>query len=270
MQTIDLHGTPMPVLGYGTWLLTGDDCLAGVEDALRLGYRHIDTAQIYGNEREVGAAIRASGVPREQIFLTTKVWHTVLSREGVLRTTPESLERLGVDHVDLLLVHWPSPSVPLEETLGALLEVQAQGLTRHIGVSNFPSAQLRRARELAPIACNQVEHHVYLDQAAVWEACADDAVLVAYSPIARGQVLTDPVLQRIGAAHGKSPAQVALRYLVERNRVVIPKASSAKNRRENLAIFDFSLSDAERAEIATLARPDGRLIEPPWAPTWDT
>ncbi len=262
--------TDVPALGFGTYKLLGDDCSKGVQHALALGYRHIDTAQAYDNEEFVGEALATSGVPRDEIFLTTKVPPKNFARNTVFSSTLESLSKLRTDYVDLLLLHWPNPEVPLEETLGALVELCEQGAVRHIGVSNFPSTLMNEAQQHAAIFANQVEYHPYLGQETLLaQARAQDYLLTAYSPVARGKVLGDETLIEIGEAHGKTPAQVTLRWLVQQDHVAaIPKASSEKNRVSNLEIFDFELSDEEMARIFALARRE-RLVSPPWGPVWD-
>lgn len=262
MRTIDHHGSQVPVLGLGTWELRGEACVAAVERALALGYRHLDTAQGYFNEAEVGRGLQRSGVPRDEVFLTTKVRPRNYRARDVRSSTEASLAALGVTHVDLLLMHWPSREVPLEETLGAMRDLQDRGLVLHVGVSNFPPSWLRRAHELAEVFTNQVEYHPFLSQQALLrEAERLDHLLTAYSPVARGRVDDDPVLLEIGAAHGKQPGQVALRWLVQQPRVLaIPKAASEANQRRNIEIFDFSLSDDEMAAIHGLDRGE-RLVD---------
>lgn len=269
-ETIEVQGTRVPVLGFGTWLITGPDATEGVRDALEIGYRHIDTARAYENEREVGRGIADSGVPRDQIFLTTKVPHPDAAPELVQRDAEESLERLGVDYVDLLLLHWPNPEVPLEQTLGAMDKLKDDGRVRQIGVSNFPAGQLKQALEMAPVFTNQVEYHPFLSQERVLDVARDhDAIVTAYSPLAHGRVPGDETLRRIGAAHGKTAGQVSLRWLLDQPHVVaIPKASSHERRAENFDVFDFELTLEERAEIDALPK-DVRTADPPWAPDWD-
>lgn len=274
MHSIHAGGVEIPALGFGTWKITGPDAARMVEAALKLGYRHIDTARIYDNEREVGEGLRHGGVARDDYFLTTKIW-TDAYRDGDLQRAAEaSLGRLGVDHVDLLLLHWPNPRVPLAETIKALNAVKAAGLTRAIGVSNFTTAQIEEAVALsdAPLAVDQVEYHPYLSQTAVKGALARHGMaLTAYSPLAQGLILDDPTLQSIAAAHGKSVTQIALRWLVQQPGVVaIPKSSSERRAAENLAIFDFALSDQEMGLITALARPDGRQCDyEGLSPEWD-
>jgi 2,5-diketo-D-gluconate reductase B len=270
-QKIEVRGVRVPAVGFGTWLVTGQDAIDGVRDALEIGYRQIDTARAYENEREVGRGIAESGVPRNEIFLTTKVPHDDARADDVERDAEQSLERLGVDQLDLLLLHWPSPEVSLEETLNAMVRVREDGRTRNIGVSNFPAELLEQALEIAPIFCNQIEYHPFLDQSRVLELAHERDVLVtAYAPLARGMVPEDGTLKRIGDKHGRSAGQVAMRWLLDQPGVSpIPKASSHERRRENLDVFDFTLDDEDREQIARLPK-DVRTIDPPWAPDWDS
>lgn len=272
MQVVEAHGARIPVIGLGTMTLKEKVCVDLVSAALRLGYRHLDTAQMYGNEREVGEGLRASGVRREEVFVTTKVWHDRLRAGDFERSVDESLERLKLSSVDLLLIHWPNPAVPLAETLPALCKVKRAGLTRHIGVANFTIALLDEATRIAdePLVTDQIEVHPYLDQSKVIAACRRHGLSVtAYCPLARGRVAGDEVLGRIAAAHRRSPGQVALRYLVQLGLIVIPRTAKTERLAENVAVFDFTLPDAEMAEIARLARPDGRVVNPPHGPKWD-
>jgi len=264
IPSVSANGAEIPLLGLGTWDLRGRTCARIVEAALRLGYRHIDTAEMYDNEREVGEGLHASGVKRGDVFVTTKMWPSHFAPRELERAARESLSRLRVRQVDLLLLHWPNPQIPLADTLGALCKVKRDGLTRHIGVSNFTVKLVAEAVQLAtePLVCNQVECHPFLDQSKVIAASRKHGMaVVAYSPIARGGARNDKVLARIGAAHGKTAAQVCLRFLVQQEIVVIPRTSKEQRLSENAAIFDFSLSAAEMAEIDRLARRDGRLID---------
>ncbi len=269
--TVTVQGVEVPKLGYGTWLVEGAEAYDGVLDALELGYRHLDTARAYGNEREVGRALADSCVPREEVWLTTKVWYEDAEPDVLARVFEQQLEDLRVERVDLLLLHWPNAEVPLAQTLGAMDRLREQGLTGHVGVSNFPSALLREALALAPILCDQVEYHPYLPQGPVMRECLEhDLLLTAYSPFAHGYVHDDPALREIGARHGKSAGQVALRWLLDQpNVVTIPKASSHERRAENLDVFDFALDDDERAAVAALSERRVRTADPPWAPDWD-
>ena len=259
-STIPLNGGgAMPVLGMGTWQLRGSDCREAVRTALELGYRHLDTAEMYGNEAEVGAGLKASGVDRGEVFLTTKVWPQHF-RAPALRTAAEaSLRRLGTEYVDLLLLHWPSNDVPLAETIGALNEVAAQGKARAIGVSNFSAGLLGEAVELsgAPIACDQVEMHVLRPQTALRRrARAAGIAITAYSPLAKGRLAGHPVLARIGEQYGKTASQVAIRWLVQQDGVsAIPKATREPHLRANLEVFDFALEARDLAALAALEAP---------------
>ncbi len=270
MIYVNVQQEKVPALGYGTWQLTGAACVEGVADALAIGYRHIDTAQIYDNEAEVGEGMRRADVERDAIFLTTKVWFDRYTRDTLPPSVDASLRKLGTDYVDLLLLHWPSDEVELEETLEAMRQVQEQGKTRHIGLSNYPPSQVRRAQRHATIFCNQVEYHPYLSQDELLSlARQTDHMLTAYSPIARGRVADDPALRAIAEAHGKSVVQGALRWLIQQDHVAaIPKASTPEHRRSNFDIFDFQLSDEQMGRIAALDQ-GLRLGEPAWAPDWE-
>lgn len=262
----------MPALGFGTWQLKGQDCINAVPVAIETGYRHVDTAQVYGNEAEVGKGLEASGIDREEVFLTTKIWRDNLSASEVKESMENSLNKLRTQYVDLLLIHWPSDSVPLAETLGAMSELVDQGAVRHVGVSNFTNRHLTRAKEVCdrPIFCNQVEYHPYLDQSAVLSWCRNnDAFMVAYSPLARADVFSDDTLQAIGEKYGKNAGQVCLRWHLQQPDVsAIPKSSNPDHIRSNFDIFDFQLSEEDMERI-NRKRGDGRLIEPAWAPEWE-
>jgi len=263
---IEANGAEIPLVGLGTWELRGRACARVVEQALRLGYRHIDTAEIYDNEREVGDGIRASGVKRSDLFVTTKIWPSHFAPRELEHAARDCLVRLRLSEVDLLLLHWPNPQIPLEETLGALCKVKRDGLTRHIGISNFTVALIEQALQIAsePLVCDQVECHPFLDQSKVIAACREHGIaVIAYSPIARGGIRNDNVLARIGAVHKKTAVQICLRFLVQQNIVVIPRTSKVERLSENAAIFDFTLSKEEMNEIARLGSRDGRLVD--WA-----
>ena len=270
MTHYDIHGVPVPALGLGTWQITGDAAREAVAHALSLGYRHVDTAQVYKNEAEVGAGLSASGVPRADVFLTTKVWRDNMGAGRLAPSVDESLGRLGTDYVDLLLLHWPNDDVELDQMLEALDGVREAGKARLVGVSNYPPGMLRRALEAVPdLATDQVEYHPFLGQDALLDVARERGmVLTAYSPLAQGDVPADETLAEIGEAHGASAAQVALAWLLGQDRVVaIPKASSATHREGNLAALDVSLSDDDRARIAALPK-DRRLVDPDFAPDW--
>jgi 2,5-diketo-D-gluconate reductase B len=272
MRYVEANGAKIPAIGLGTWELRGRACARLVEQALKLGYRHIDTAQVYENEREVGEGLRMSGVRRDDVFVTTKVWTTHFAPNDLVRSTKESLAKLRLSEIDLLLLHWPNPQVPLSETLGALARVKELGMVRHIGVSNFTVALIEEAVAACPsrLACDQVEYHPYLDQTKVREACARHGMgLVAYSPVAKGRIKDDATLTRIGRAHGKTAAQVCLRWLVQQDVSAIPRTSRIERLSENIDIFDFTLSNEEMAEISEMGSAKGRLTDYGFAPKWD-
>jgi 2,5-diketo-D-gluconate reductase B len=269
---LSAHGAEIPAIGFGTSSL--GDCGEVVATALRLGYRHIDTAWKYGTERGVGEGIRASGVPRSEIFLTTKVSHEYLRADDFARSVDESLTNLGVDFVDLLLVHWPNPDIPLREPIAALAKAKRAGLARHIGVANFNIALLDEAIRLCPepLVNLQAEYHAHLDQTKLTQACHQRGLIfTAYCPLGRGRLLHDPVLAEIAARKGRTLAQIALRWLIQQGNIIpIPRSSNAKRMAENLDIFDFALSADEMARIAARKRPDGRIADPAGrAPAWD-
>jgi 2,5-diketo-D-gluconate reductase B len=263
VPTVAANGAKIPLLGLGTWDLRGRTCARMVEQALRLGYPHVDTAEMYDNEREVGEGLRASGVKRDSVFITTKIWPNHFAPRELERAARASLERLRLSDVDLLLLHWPNPQVPLADTIGALCKVKREGLARHIGVSNFTVALIADALKAAtePLVCDQVEYHPFLDQSKLVAACRQHGMaVVAYSPLARGD-LRNEVLVHIGAAHKKTTAQICLRYLVQQNVVVIPRTSKVERLKENAAIFDFTLSEREMHDIAALGHRDGRIVD---------
>jgi diketogulonate reductase-like aldo/keto reductase len=271
--TLAAHGAYIPAIGYGTSGL-GHVSAEQVATALKAGYRHIDTARKYGTERAVGDGIRASGVPRQEIFLCTKVSHEHLHAGDFARSVDASLGALRIDYVDLLLVHWPEKNTPLAETMAALAKAKRQGLARHIGVANFNIAMLDEAIRLCPepLVTLQVECHPYLDQNKVIAACRERGlVLTAYCPLARGRLQGDPVLAAIARRTGKTFAQVALRWLVQQGMIApIPRSSNAERIAQNIDVFDFELDEDDMRRIAALARPDGRIADPAGrAPAWD-
>jgi 2,5-diketo-D-gluconate reductase B len=273
MRMVTVRGVGIPALGLGTWSLNGDVARRMVGHALEVGYRHIDTAQMYGNEAEVGEAIERSPVPRADIWLTTKIWPDNFRANDLKRAAEQSIRTLRTEP-DLLLLHWPSPSIPLAETIGALNEVKRRGHTRHIGISNFTVALIKEAvgHSEEPLIVNQVEYHPFLSQEAVLgEVRAQGMALTAYSPLAKGKVVRDGTLQRIGERHGKAASQVALRWLIQQDGVAaIPRSSREKGVRSNFEIFDFELSEAEMTEIFTLTRAGDRQVSVAGvAPRWD-
>jgi len=273
MQTVTAHGATIPALGFGVFRMSDAEVERIIPAALEAGFRHFDTAQIYQNEAALGRALERAGARREDLFLTTKVWVDNYSAGKFAASVDESLEKLKVDQVDLLLLHWPAHEVPVAAQIEMLNAVKDAGKTRLIGVSNQNIAQMREsiARSGAPIVTNQVELHPYLPQHSLVAAARDSAVAVtAYYGMADGAVPKDPVLQQIGARYGKSAAQVGLRWLVQQGYVALSKTASPARVAENIAIFDFALDETDMAAIAKLARPDGRLVSPPGlAPDWD-
>jgi len=274
--TITVDGHTIPLLGFGTWNLTPEDARRMVAEALRIGYRHIDTAWIYHNEAAVGDGIRdaiaAGHVKREDIWLTTKIWVAHFDRAGLLKQAKESADSLGFTP-DLLLLHWPKAEPSFEETLGALNEALERGLTRSIGLSNFPSAEFARAQSLskAKLITNQVEYHPYLKLTKLIAAAKTlGSSITAWSPLAQGNIADDPTLNAIGKAHGKSAGQVTLRWLIQQDIIAIPRTTKVSRAEESFDIFDFQLSSEEMDRIHALARPDGRLgdwIDPAFK--WD-
>jgi 2,5-diketo-D-gluconate reductase B len=261
----------MPKLGLGTWPMRGGECRRAVESALALGYRHIDTAEMYGNEADIGAALAAARLPRDALFVTTKVWHDHLTPSGIRAACEASLERLRLDHADLYLVHWPRPDMDLDAVLGAMARLKEDGLARAVGVSNFPPGLLRRALGTgAPIACVQVEYHAYLSQDRLLALTRPaGAALTAYSPAAKGAAEKDPVLQGIARKHGRTPTQVALAWLLEQDGVAaIPKAAGEANQRANLEAASLRLDKEDRVAIAALPK-NRRLVDPGLVSDWD-
>jgi diketogulonate reductase-like aldo/keto reductase len=273
VHQVRAHDVSIPAVGVGTWRLSGSDCEAVVAAALACGYRHIDTAKAYGNEAEVGAAVRAARLKRDELFITTKVWYDDISKDRLPRAAEQSLARLGLAYVDLLLIHWPNPQIPLRESIEALCEVRARGLTRAIGVSNFPSALLAQAWEVtsAPLVVNQCEYHPLIDQRRLLAACRQHGMgFTAYRPLGRGHLFSDPVITAIARAHRKTPAQVILRWhLQQPDVIVIPKSAHPARLTENFDVFNFVLSEVEMTAIFALRRDDGRNVDPSWAPDWD-
>ena len=273
--TVSAHGAAMPVVGYGTMLFPEPERAVDlIVHAIESGYRHIDTARKYGSEQWVGEGIRSAGVSRDELWVTTKVTEEDATADDFARSVETSLTTLGLDYVDLLLIHWPQPKVPLEETLGALAKAKREGLARNIGVSNFTVALLDEAVFKCPeqLFANQIEYHAYLRQDKVLAACDRLGMIVTcYAPVARGRLLDDPVLNEIGASHGKSAAQVALRWLVQQPQVtVVPRALEFEEIEEDIDLFDFELSDEEMDRIGALREKNVRVVNPETRrPVWD-
>lgn len=273
MEFVEVQGERIPAIGLGTWQMQGEKCRRAVENALELGYRHIDTAQAYNNEQQVGTAIADSDVDRDEIWLTIKIWRTNLDPDSLVTSFQQSLEKLQTDYVDLLLIHWPNPSVPLEETLQTMETLMGDGSAHNIGVSNFAAEHIERAWQLSdkPILTDQVEYHPFLNQDKILRECIDrDMMLTAYSPLARGDVVGNDVLRDIGTQYNKSAAQVALRWLVQQENVAaIPKATKPEHQKANISIFDFELTSREMEEIKKLTENSRRKVNPSFAPDWD-
>jgi 2,5-diketo-D-gluconate reductase B len=272
MEPLQTQGISLPRLGLGTFRMQGEVCRAAVESALALGYRHIDTAEMYGNEDAVGAAIAASRVARGDLHVTTKVWHENLAPEAIRRAFDASLKKLKLDHVDLYLVHWPSNNMNLPAIFETLLKLKGEGRTRAIGVANFNIALMKTVVEQikAPVACNQIEYHVMLDQTPMRKYLAAKSIpLVAYAPLAQGRAASDETLISIGRKHNASAAQVALKWLLDQDGVAaIPKASRRESQQANLDALKLKLDDEDRKAIAALPK-DKRFVNPGFAPAWD-
>ena len=272
MDSIITGGLRMPKLGLGTWRMSGPSCTEAVLAALSRGYRHIDTAQMYGNEAEVGAALAQADVKRADIHVTTKVWWENLAPDAMRRAAAESLRKLRLDYVDLYLIHWPAPGMNVPRAMEALMRLKSDGLAKNIGVSNFTVALMRQCIEeaRAPIVCNQVEYHVMLDQKRVLDyARAHGIAVTAYCPLARGNLGDVHVLADIARKHGATPAQVALKWLLDQDGVAaIPKASRPENQQANWDAQSLALDDEDRDRIARLPK-DNRLVDPGMAPAWD-
>lgn len=272
MDYVESHGAKIPALGFGVFRMSDAEVEAVIPAALQAGFRHFDTAQIYENEAALGRALTASGTARDDLFLTTKVWVANYSDDRFLASVDESLEKLGVNHVDLLLAHWPGDTVPVEQQVAWLNAAQAAGKTRFIGVSNYNRTQLRTAIDTsaAPIITNQIEIHPYLDQSAMADfARATSTTLTAYYGMADGAVPRDATLAKIAADHGKTAAQVGLRWLLQKGFVTLTKTAKPGRVAENFDVFDFALTASEMAVIDNLARPNGRIVSPAGlAPDW--
>jgi 2,5-diketo-D-gluconate reductase B len=272
MQFVEAHGARIPQIGLGTMTLKEDVCVQAVKAALQMGYRHLDTAAFYGNEKENGEGLRQSGVSREEVFICTKVRQNDLMPDDFARVVDQSLKNLQLPYVDLLLIHWNNPDIPFKLSVGALCKARKDGLAKHVGVANFTSTMLDEAWAVTsePLVCNQIEMHPFINQDKVLAACRKHGMaVVAYCPIARGKVPGAGALERIGKAHGKTAAQVSLRYLVQIGVCAIPRTATPAHMKQNLEVFDFNLSDAEMAELKKLNATNMRVVNPPHAPKWD-
>ncbi|MET0969055.1 MAG: aldo/keto reductase [Tardiphaga sp.] len=272
MQTIQTQGITVPKLGLGTFKLTGEACASAVAGAIGLGYRHIDTAEMYGNEAEVGAGIKAAKLARSDLHVTTKVWHENLAPDAIKRAFDASQTKLGLDVIDLYLVHWPSKSMDLPAVFKTLMGLKDEGRIRALGVANFPVKLMKQAVEEigAPVACNQVEYHALLSQAPLLAYLRSKSIpLVAYCPLGQGRLADNDAMKKIGEKHGVSAAQVALKWLLDQDGVMaIPKASREVSQQANLDAWKVTLDDDDRKAIAALPK-DQRLVNPGFAPDWD-
>jgi 2,5-diketo-D-gluconate reductase B len=272
MENLQTQGISLPRLGLGTFRMQGDACRAAVESALGLGYRHIDTAEMYANEEAIGAALASAKVARKDLHITTKVWNENLAPDAMRKAFDSSLKKLRLDHIDLYLVHWPAPRMNLPKMFETLLKLREEGRTRAIGVANFNIALLKTVVEeiKAPIACNQVEYHVMLDQTPLRKYLKSKSIpLVAYCPLAQGRAASDETLMAIGRKHGASAAQVALKWLLDQDGVAaIPKASRAESQKANLDALNVGLDDEDLQAIASLSK-NKRFVNPGFAPAWD-
>lgn len=272
MQFVEAHGARIPTIGLGTMTLKEDVCVQTVKTALQTGYRHLDTAASYGNEKENGEGLRQSGLKREDVFITTKVRDHNLMPDDFARSLDQSLSNLGLPYVDLLLIHWNNKDIPFRLSVGALCKAKKEGRAKHVGVANFTTGMLDEAWAVTsePLVCNQIEMHPFINQDKVLAACKKHGMaVVAYCPIARGKVPGADALERIGQTHGKTAAQVSLRYLVQRGVSAIPRTASPQHLKENLDIFDFELSADEMSELKALNAANMRVVNPPHAPKWD-
>jgi diketogulonate reductase-like aldo/keto reductase len=275
LPRLPANGAAIPVIGFGTFRLQGEPCRRAVATALASGYRHIDTAAMYDNEADVGQALAGSGIARSEIFVTTKVWSSDIGAGALQRSAARSLAKLGLAQVDLLLIHWPNPAIPLAQSIGALCDARRRGLAAHIGVSNFPVAMLEAAVTLAAsdgetIAALQCEHHPHLDQSKLIAAAARHGIgFISYCPLGRGSLVNDATIAGIARKRDRTPAQIILRWHLQKGVAAIPRSARPEHIAENIAIADFALDAADMAAISALHRPDGRMVSPPSAPKWD-
>ncbi len=265
------NNAQIPQLGLGTFKLQGQSGVRAVASALEIGYRHLDTAAMYGNHKEVGQALQNSGINRSDVWITSKVWRDSLQYDAVLRECDRALAELGTDYLDLYLIHWPNEDVPLADTLRAFGQLLNSGKIRNAGVANFTIARLKRALAVAefPLVMNQVEYHPYLNQNRLYTFCQENKItLTAYCPIARGDVIDDPIFQNIAKVHSKTPTQVTLRWLLQKGLVAIPKSGNPDRQRENFEVFGWKLSEDEMTQINTIQK-QYRLLDLPAAAFWE-
>jgi 2,5-diketo-D-gluconate reductase B len=270
MRFFEKGGEKMPTLGYGTFRLPGSECENGVRVAIETGYRHIDTARMYKNEKEVGKGIKDAGINRESLFVTSKIPPDHLTPEQIRKETENSLRELDMDYLNLLLIHWPNFDIPLEKSLETFFQLKEEGKIKAVGVSNFTIELTRRAAKVGEIFTNQVEYHPMLDQQKLLDVTRElDILLTAYSPIARGEVNENETIKKLAEKYNKTPTQVTLRWLIQQDKVAaIPKAAKEDHIKSNFDIFDFVLTGEEMREMDAV-RSDHRLVDPAWAPDWD-
>ena len=274
MKIIEANGARIPAIGLGTYTLEGATCVDMVAKAIDVGYRHIDTARMYGNEVEVGKGIAKSGIDRSELFVTTKIWWTDIGSADFAKAAEGAIAALDVGPVDLILIHWPNADIALEESVEALNAAKSAGLTRHIGVANFTSSMVDEAAAMssAKLVCNQVEYHPFLSQENVHQACLRNGMaMIAYCPIGKGgDLLSNDLIGAIAQRHRKSPAQVVLRWEIEQDKVgAIPRTSKPDRLPENIDVFDFELTADEHRAITQMTKRRDRLINPSFAPNWD-
>lgn len=274
MHNVNANGASIPAIGLGTWTLDDAAAAGMVDAAIAAGYRHVDTAAMYGNEKGVGAGLKASGIPRDDVFVTTKIWHDQISNGALQASLERSVEKLGLERVDLALIHWPSKDIPLAESIAALNDCVKRGLTRHIGVSNFTIPLIEKAAALsaAPLVCNQIENHPLLDQTRVIRAArAAGMAVTSYCPLARGgDLFENPAVAGPAGRYGVSPAQVILRWHVQQDGVIaIPRTSNPARLSENITVFEFELTDDEMSAINALRTSGHRICDFDFSPDWD-
>ncbi|ADM09447.1 hypothetical protein PB2503_06907 [Parvularcula bermudensis HTCC2503] len=274
MLHLTVQDHPIPRLGFGTWQLEGEDARTSTRTAIETGYRHIDGAAIYKNEKKVGEGIKDSGIPRDELFVTTKIWNEDIQKGRHSEAVDESLDRLGLDYVNLILLHWPINDMPIADQVGPLAEIKRSGRAKLIGISNYNQAQFLEAVSASeePLAAIQCEYHPMLDQDPILKTARGfDMMFTSYSPLGRGEAMSNPAIERLAEQHGKTPAQIILRWhLQQANVAAIPKATSKAHIEQNFDIFDFELSATDMKTIYGLMKPDGRMVDPDWAPDWDT
>ncbi|MEL6251853.1 MAG: aldo/keto reductase [Bacteroidota bacterium] len=272
MRTVHIKGAEIPVIGMGTYTIKGPGAAELIAEALEMGYTYLDSAQMYGNESDISKGIKLAGAEREDVFVLTKVHPENTYPDKFLASVEDSLRNLGLDHVDLLLIHWPNPKVPVQHAIAELMKAQEKGYAKFIGVSNFNISMVQTALDMgAEIVTNQVEYHCFLNQDKLKNFLQQHGIsLTAYSPLGQGMVIGNPVLKEIGDKYSKTEAQVALRWLIEQDQVLaIPRSSSKKRLASNLEVFDFWLSEEDKQAIDKLRFTNRRMVDWQYSPDWD-